>query len=246
MDSDELISTLTKIMEKQTHTIIERLNKMELEIKPLQEENQRLKEKVGSLENKIKVFERNEKRNNFIVYGIPENRDSEEQLITKIINILKNDLNINLEKSEVVTAYRLGKYVMNKNRPILVKIVTIWKKNEIMRHKKNLKNGVRISEDFPKEILIKRQELQEDLKREREKGNIAFLKYDKIVIKPKQRQDENPENKKRPLTTSPTMHENESTVPIRGPSKINKRDAFSIMRERSMSQPSTSKQIYKN
>lgn len=245
MDSQDLISTITQLMEKQTNTIIGRLDRLELEMKPLQEENQKLRERVEKLENKIQVFERKEKRSNLIFYGITENRDSEIQLITKIINILKNDLNIDLKKSEVVTAYRLGKFAMNKNRPVLIKIVTLWKKIEILKNKKKLSNGVRIAEDFPKEVLAKRQELQEDLKKEREKGNIAFLRYDKIVIKPKPNTEQNSENKKRPLTTSPTVNENGGIV--RGPSKINKRDAFTIMRDRAVSQASSSsKQIIKN
>lgn len=39
-----------------------------------------------------------------------------------------------------------------------------------------------MKEDYPKYVLENRNQLQEQLKTEREKGNMAFLKYDKLVI----------------------------------------------------------------
>lgn len=39
-----------------------------------------------------------------------------------------------------------------------------------------------MKEDYPKYVLEKRKELQEQLRLEREKGNIAIIKYDKLIV----------------------------------------------------------------
>lgn len=69
-----------------------------------------------------------------------------------------------------------------KPRPILVSFTNIWKRDEIIRNKQRFSN-IYVSEDFTKEVLEKRKLLQVQLKEERSKGNIAYLKYDKLVIK---------------------------------------------------------------
>ncbi|KAA5655358.1 hypothetical protein F3G64_35045, partial [Pseudomonas aeruginosa] len=70
-------------------------------------------------------------------------------------------------------------------------------KIKIFKQKRALQDtGYYMKEDYPKQVLEKRKQLQEQLKIEREKGNMAFLKYDKLVI-PKQ-------TSKRKLSPSPT------------------------------------------
>ncbi|CAH2083513.1 unnamed protein product [Euphydryas editha] len=68
-------------------------------------------------------------------------------------------------------------------------------------------------EDYPKQVLQKRRELQEQVKMEREKGTIVKIKYDKLVIlKP---------NQKRQLHTSPT---NDSQTQSDASSNVNKKN----------------------
>ncbi|KAI8428176.1 hypothetical protein MSG28_002412 [Choristoneura fumiferana] len=51
-----------------------------------------------------------------------------------------------------------------------------------MKKKKDLKK-IYVTEDYPKDVLAKRKALQAELVEERKKGKIAFLKYDKLVVK---------------------------------------------------------------
>ncbi|GBP12045.1 Putative uncharacterized transposon-derived protein F52C9.6 [Eumeta japonica] len=51
-----------------------------------------------------------------------------------------------------------------------------------MKVRKNFKD-IYITEDYTKEVLEKRKLLQTRLKEERMKGNFAYLKYDKLVVK---------------------------------------------------------------
>lgn len=51
------------------------------------------------------------------------------------------------------------------------------------RKKKTLENSsTYIKEDYPLKVLLKRKELQEELKQEREKGKNVALRYDKIIV----------------------------------------------------------------
>ncbi|XP_045450800.1 uncharacterized protein LOC123659644 [Melitaea cinxia] len=67
------------------------------------------------------------------------------------------------------------------------------------KQKRNLKE-VYVTEDFPKEILERRRELQPKLKEERAKGNFAYIKYDQLIVK---EGNINKEKRKREQSTSP-------------------------------------------
>lgn len=58
-----------------------------------------------------------------------------------------------------------------------------------------------MKEDYSKEILEKRKQLQPQLEEEKKKGNIAYIKYDKlIVLNPK---NNDGEKRKRETSDSP-------------------------------------------
>ncbi|GBP07884.1 hypothetical protein EVAR_78051_1 [Eumeta japonica] len=86
-------------------------------------------------------------------------------------------------------------------------------------------------EDYTKEVLEKRKLLQTRLKEERMKGNFAYLKYDKLVVK-----DNNitKEKGKRKISSSPKNNTQvkKQTWP---PSQGNRRNAFDVTRGRSSS-----------
>ncbi|CAG5058191.1 unnamed protein product [Parnassius apollo] len=78
-------------------------------------------------------------------------------------------------------------------------------KLKIQQNQKCLKDTpYYVKQDFPKEVLKKRKELQPQLKVEREAGNTAFLKYDKLIVLPRRNKTstQNPTNK-RSLSESP-------------------------------------------
>lgn len=90
----------------------------------------------------------------------------------------------------------------------------------ILKQKKSLKNsGYYIQEDYPLNILEKRKELQEQVRIEKEKGNLAIIKYDKLVILKKK--EEPTSNNKRLLSTSP---ENNQTTNIEKESQASKKN----------------------
>ncbi|GBP37629.1 hypothetical protein EVAR_34666_1 [Eumeta japonica] len=169
-----------ELKESITNSVIE---KMEEKLKPVIEENKNLKVKITKLENEIEYLKRDKKQNNIIVFGLEEREESTSGLIQEATEIFNKDININIEDYEINTIYRIGKRTLGaKPRPVLVSFVNAWKKKEIMKVRKNFKD-IYITEDYTKEVLEKRKLLQTRLKEERMKGNFAYLKYDKLVVK---------------------------------------------------------------
>lgn len=214
-----------------TNNIMERLDE---KLQHIITENKNLKIKVGNLEKEIESLKRGQKKNNLIMFGVNEGERSTQELIQIIINIFKTDLNIQFQEQEIKKIYRLGKEKSSESpRPILFSFVSEWKKNEVMKKKKNLKN-VYITEDYTKEVLEKRKALQAQLKEEREKGNIAYLKFDKLIVKGKNNNINN-EKRKREISISPQNNAQPKKQQTLMTPINNRPNAFDVMRIRANS-----------
>lgn len=221
-------------MEKQSATLTETITSNLVEIidsklEPLIEENKKLREEIQNLKEKSIQDDNLKRKNNLLFFGIDESEQNTFEIINGITEIIKN-LNVIIQPQDINNIYRLGKQAPGKIRPVMVNFVNTWKRNEVLKSKKYLPDNIYLKEDFSKEILEARKLLQPTLKAEREKGNIAYLKYDRIVIKDKN----NTENRKRIASHSPNNTQNEPKD-IAAPRKINKINAFIQMRSRSHS-----------
>lgn len=105
------------------------MDKMEEKLIPIVEEKKNLKIKVGKLEKEIEYLKREERNNNIVIFGIEEKEKSTYELIQKIKENFKSDLNINVEDYEINKIHRLGnKSEENrKPRPILCSFSNNWK-----------------------------------------------------------------------------------------------------------------------
>lgn len=200
MDMQLLLSKLDEKMEQQTLAITKNvtlsvMEAMDEKMNRIMEENSELKSRVGTLEEKVKFLERGLRNRNVIFYGLQETEEGECELVQNLKdNIIEAGVNIDCQ--EVATAYRLGKKG-DKVRPVLAQLTTKWKKTLIFKNKKNLPPGLYVSEDYPKEILHIRKQLLPRLEEEKKKGNKAYIKYDKLVVK------ENPREKRKRDTITP-------------------------------------------
>lgn len=217
-------------MERQTNIIFQ---KMDEKLEPLINENKILKNKIEILEKKIEYFEKEKKKNNILYFGLDEKSESFSELLQRVQEIFKQDLKITLEASDVSKIHRIGPIRENKIRPVLISLANNWKKSEILKMKRSLKDGY-ITEDFPKEVLEKRRELKPKLIEERAKGNTAYIKYDQLVVK-----ERNPikEKRKRDQFTSPDNQNQAKKTTVINSSTIkeNRKNAFDLMRPRSSS-----------
>lgn len=202
-----LLLKLDEKLLKQTETITQSVTKNVMEaldekMKIVIEENNKLKIKVLELEEKLKTADREKRKSNLVFFGIEEKGKSEGELVDYIKDLIV-DMGVHLDSQEISNIYRIGRQTENMNRPVVVSITTQWKKHLILKNKTNLQSGINVKEDYSKEILEKRKQLQPQLVEEKKKGNIAYIKYDKlIVIKPK---DNNREKRKRETSSSPKL-----------------------------------------
>lgn len=212
---------LTKINDKfneQTITLTTAITKNVMEaldekMKTLMEENNNLKTKVAKLEYKITFMEREKRKKNLILFGIEEKGKSEPELVDLVKDVIE-ETGTNLDSHEISNIHRIGA-PSDKNRPVIISLTTTWKKHLILKNKKNFPPNVYLKEDFPKDVLEIRKQLQPKVEAERKNGNIAYIKYDKLIVK--KLKDSKSEKRKREVTISP-----KSTTPTQKKPNTNK------------------------
>ncbi|KAF9415769.1 hypothetical protein HW555_006670 [Spodoptera exigua] len=173
---------------------------LEEKLKILSEENNNLKTKVNNLEQKITFLEKEKRKNNLVLFGIEEKGKTETELMNSITEIIVK-AGTQLDIHEISYIRRIGAET-EKQRPLIMSLTTTWKKHLILKNKRNLPTSVSVKEDFPREVLEKRKQLQPRVEAERKNGNIAYIKYDQIIVK--KPTHNNREKRKRETTTSPT------------------------------------------
>lgn len=225
----EMQKQTVELKESITNSIMEKIDE---KIKPIIAENKDLKIKLINLEKEMEYLKKDRKQNNIILFGLKEEEKCMLELIQEVKNIFNKDLNIIIEELEINNIYRIGKKNPDgKPRPVLLSFVNLWKKNDVMKVRKNLKD-IYITEDYSKEVLEKRKILQAKLKEERMKGNFAYLKYDKLVVKENNTSNE---KRKREISSSPRDKTHAKKQQVGTPSQNNRRNAFDVMRGRSNS-----------
>lgn len=170
-------------------------------MKTLIEENQNLKTKITILEQKVSNLEKDKRKSNLIFFGVEENGKRETELIDHIKETIE-EAGIHFDSHEITNIYRIGAQT-NKNRPVVITLSTMWKKHLILKLKSKLPTGIYVKEDFPKDVLAARKQLQPKVEEEWKKGNIALLRGDQLIIKkPK---DNQREKRKRDKNVSPDL-----------------------------------------
>ncbi|CAG4973024.1 unnamed protein product [Parnassius apollo] len=129
-------------------------------------------------------------------------------------------MQVSCEKSDLEYFRRIGKRG-EKSVPIVITLTTMSKKIELFKNRRNLEKSLYYSiEDFTPKTLKTRKLLIPELKQKIEQGERAILKYDKIVILKKKREQTNityQHDNKRNLSTSP-----EEQTPLEDTNKFTK------------------------
>ncbi|KAG6456593.1 uncharacterized protein LOC115447650 [Manduca sexta] len=165
-----------------------------------------MKDIVESQGKQIYYLEKQARVRNLVFFGIEENETSYESLERNIIKWIEQYLSTKLTYNDIQEVKRLGKKG-ERPRPTVVTFTTLGIKIRIFKQKGALKDTqYYIKEDYPKHILEKRKELQEQLKVEREKGNTAILKYDKLIVLKHQSKRKFPSSPDTITPTKPDKH----------------------------------------
>ena len=160
-----------------------KLERLINEMISIKQENSELKVKVIKQDKKIEPLEREIKRKNIIIKGVvDEESETTKETIVKATRILQK-MGIRIDAAmDIDDMRRIGKYREQRNRPILMKLVTGITKMEIIKNARALKwTDIWIEEDYTKAIQA-RKVLIPKMKEARQNGHKAQIKYNKLII----------------------------------------------------------------
>ena len=144
---------------------------------------------LSAVTDKMEYAEGQSRRSNLIFDGIGEEpgetwAQTEEKVKDVLVDKLELHRTIDIER-----AHRTGKPAANNTRPrpIVVKFLRFKERSAVLQRAKNLKGtNIYINEDYTDAVRMRRKELLPKLKEARERGEIAFFRYDKLIIRPSQ------------------------------------------------------------
>lgn len=175
-DINELKSDVKKDMKNLELAIDSKLN-------DIVQNNLELKSNLAQCEQKLLYFDREMRKRNLLFFGIEEKENNYLQLESTIINLIKNEMRVDFTMRDIDSIRRIGRKSAESCRPVLLSLVSWRTKIEIMKNKECLRKfNYALKEDFSKEVLETRRNLQPEVDQLRKEGKIAVLRHDKIKI----------------------------------------------------------------
>jgi len=146
-----------------------------------------LKKDITANDTKVDYLENQSRRNNILIDGVADTKDETwDQCEQKVRDLLKEKLKLDPKQIEIERAHRNGRFQDGgRPRPIVAKLLRFKDKDTIIKRAKYLKGStIYMNEDFSEKVRQKRKELIPEMKAARERGNIAYLKFDKLIVHP--------------------------------------------------------------
>lgn len=113
-------------------------NKANNELQVLRNELQLLNKSTKIIEEDCNTFLQNSHNRKILIHGIDEGDG--KSIYDDVNNVLKNGY-ISINKQDVCNCYRLGKKLVNKNRPVVLEFLHQWRRDEIFYNKSSLKGS---------------------------------------------------------------------------------------------------------
>lgn len=183
---DKILQGIAVLDEKSNATNI-KLEEFTKQISVLQQENADMKRTILKLETKLDYLENQTRRNNLVIYGIPEDTEDNESwddARQKIIEVITQFYGLKLNNWDIERAHRLG---FNKKpnicRPIIAKFLNFQVKDQLIRNGVKLKgSNIAVSEDFSEKVKQERILLKPYLTAAKDLGARAHLNFNKLSI----------------------------------------------------------------
>ncbi|CAH1241749.1 Hypp6412 [Branchiostoma lanceolatum] len=156
-------------------------------IKDVESKLDRVGVELSTIVNKADYLENQSRRNNILIDGVPDNKQENwTQCEQKVREILKDKLKLGPLKIEIERSHRNGKFQEDgRPRPIVAKLLRYKDKEVIMQKAKFLKgSNIYNNEDFSEAVRQKRKDLLPEMRAARERGNVAYLRFDRLVVHP--------------------------------------------------------------
>lgn len=195
MINDEVMNKLIKSLEESNRKTIEEANKkqsdyikdnIKKEITVLKEHlesefskiSTNFENKYKELKTKYEKLEKELRRNNIIIFGL---ETPVENLGNFVVNKLNQHLGLTLTINDINNIYTIGK--QTTKRPIIVKLLSYLKKQEILKNCNKLKGtSISISEELSIEERKENKILRQHLKKARSKNLNASIKNRKLIV----------------------------------------------------------------
>lgn len=140
-----------------------------------------LKNENALLKDKLLTTQRNIKKNNIVIFGVPE--QDNEDISEAVITLVEQNLGLTLQITDFNNVYRIGTSRENKSRAIVVEFSRNLVKQEIFKNIIKLKgSGISIAHDLIREEREERKILYRHLKLAREKNQQAKILKNKLII----------------------------------------------------------------
>ncbi|KAI5728665.1 hypothetical protein M8J77_019255 [Diaphorina citri] len=150
-----------------------------------QAEKIKINEKLDKQDSRINKLEKEARKRNVIIYGMNEGpHESFMDLKSKINWILNVKMELGIRGEEIDEFFRLGKKNEEKrNRPIIVKMISSWRKSEIMMSKRKLiGTKIFIENDLSEEEILEKRNMIAEMKNLKAKGHEAYIKGKSLVV----------------------------------------------------------------
>ncbi|XP_026681000.1 uncharacterized protein LOC113468366 isoform X2 [Diaphorina citri] len=150
-----------------------------------QAEKIKINEKLDKQDSRINKLEKEARKRNVIIYGMNEGpHESFMDLKSKINWIFNVKMELNIRGEEIDEFFRLGKKNEEKrNKPIIVKMISSWRKSEIMMSKRKLiGTKIFIENDLSEEEILEKRNMIAEMKNLKAKGHEAYIKGKSLVV----------------------------------------------------------------
>lgn len=167
----ESLDTKLEVLTGQLHEANTRIDQIENVITKNAKEIDDTYERLLSLERYSRDY-------NLRFYNIPESTG--EDCIAKLRDIIENDLQL---QSNIENAHRIGPFKDDGTpRPILAKFLYRPERFRVIKKKRDLRNGVRVSDDLIWEDRQKKKQLRSVMKEAFEAGKRPRFHHGKLYI----------------------------------------------------------------
>lgn len=140
----------------------------------------------GALQSRVDELEDRSRRNNLLFHGIPDSRETWQQSEDLIKEALTGVVDADSFNNSIERAHRLGTFVPNKSRPIIVKFSSYKMKDKILSVRPKLKEkDISVTEDFSPATRYARKQLIAFAKNQPNAPQFK-LQYNKLVLNKKQ------------------------------------------------------------
>ena len=141
-----------------------------------------VEKKLDTLANTEDYLENQYRRNNIVIYGVPEEGRETWEESEEIVRRVVYQIGVDLEFRDIERAHRVGRWG-NLKRPIVCKLAHYKIKDLILRDSKYLRGtGIAISEDYSERVRQERNFLKPHMMEARRQGHHAVLRFDKLVV----------------------------------------------------------------